>query len=353
MDVSASRGRRDCLIESVGKQRNGNSRYWCTVHRSPATARYGKRMDTCEGAYREGGGGEILEIDPADYPGGIALWGAVDPVYDTMGIPAEKGIHVHARREPLGAKVHDKSFSEVRVPYARDLIERRYASITQETGVAYYLSRFLGRHITTLYCTYCGDAHLDAEWFAIKPHRRHLCHGCGRQFSAERSISNPVMAVRDFYRDFDRVIERASEVLVAKQADYPGGMQIWASNPAILWTASTPEHDGIHVHADGYGHFVDETFDRVVLDGIELNEQHLRLYMAQKAVAYLADKVVSINCPDCGLAHCDVGDDAFRPHQRHICHDCGAEFVTPGRRKLVVSNPFVETVSALRQAAIN
>lgn len=346
--------RRECLIESVGRQRNGNSRYWCTVHRAPATGRYGRRLVECESAYLDGGDGDVREIDPADFPGGVALWGAVEPVYNSSGHAADRGIHVHARIEPNGQKVIDQSFAEVRLPYNRDLIESRFAAVTRETGVAYYISRFLDRPMSTLYCVYCGEAHLDADWFAVKPHRRHLCHACGRMFAADRGISNPVMALRHHYRDDRRELVRASRVLDARQQEYAGGFQIWASNPAILWTAKTPEKEGIHVHAyggpDGYE---DDTFDRVILDGVELNEEQLRLFMAQKTLTYLADKVVSINCPSCDSPHCDTGEEAFLPHKDHICHKCGAGFETPGRRKLVVANPFGDTIAELKRLALN
>jgi hypothetical protein len=31
------------------------------------------------------------------------------------------------------------------------------------------------------------------------------------------------------------------------------GIQIWGSNPAILWTGSQIEEEGIHIHAAGAG----------------------------------------------------------------------------------------------------
>lgn len=34
----------------------------------------------------------------------------------------------------------------------------------------------------TIYCTYCGTKHIDEGPFAIKPHRRHLCMKCKKEF---------------------------------------------------------------------------------------------------------------------------------------------------------------------------
>lgn len=81
---------RDCKIEAVGKQRNGKPRFWCMNHQSSATGKYGRRLERCEGAYRAVVESDAKELDPADYPGGLALWGAVKPVYDSTGFPTKK-----------------------------------------------------------------------------------------------------------------------------------------------------------------------------------------------------------------------------------------------------------------------
>ena len=84
--------------------------------------------------------------------------------------------------------------------------------------------------------------------------------------------TDPVAFIREALGDLDagRQPIRASEDLDIRQSDYPGGIQIWASNPAILWTAPRPEQEGIHVHlfSDRHGPpVVDETFDLVRVDG--------------------------------------------------------------------------------------
>src|SRR5437870_2815779 len=104
---------RDCEIEGVGKQRNGKPRYWCRTHQASATGKYGRRLERCEGAYKAANEHDALELDPAAYPGGIAVWGAVLPVYDSTSLPAEEGVHVHARREPDGHKEIDGTFHTV------------------------------------------------------------------------------------------------------------------------------------------------------------------------------------------------------------------------------------------------
>lgn len=331
-----------CSIEQVGKQRNGFPRYWCTAHQASATGRYGARLNECESAYQHATPRKILEINPADYPGGTALWGAVPAVFDTSGLPPEVGVHVHARRE-VDDKEIDATYDEVIIICGADR-----CTITAEAAVAYYISRFLERDIQYVYCNECGALHLDKGFFAVKPHRRHLCHACGRYFRVDsKGVSNPIALLRAKYRldSLSKAPVRPDRPLNVVQADYRGGIQIWASNPALLWTADRPEDEGLHVHAfSSPGNFAfDETFSSVTIDGIRLEEIHVQHLMAQMALPYLANKVVSLNCPRCGIPHFDQGELAFMPHAEHDCGSCGHTFKSPGRRRLVVSNPFIET----------
>ncbi|MEA3062555.1 MAG: hypothetical protein QOJ94_2336 [Sphingomonadales bacterium] len=341
---------RDCEIEAVGKQRNGMPRFWCKRHQASATAKFGRRLHRCEGAYLAGQDAE--ELDPAEYPGGIGLWGAVKPVYDSSAVPVEEGVHVHARREVDGKKEIDRTFPAVALKVARNLLEAPKAYITVETAVASYISRFLKLPMMSLFCTYCGEPHLDSEWFAVKLHKRHLCHACGKIFPVnEKCVSNPLAALRHMVGDREqgRIIEHSNKRLDISQADFPAGMQIWASNPALLWTAPKSEEEGIHVHVysgEGDERIFDDTFAEVVIDRIVLNDTHLRYYMAQQALRYLDGKVVALKC-SCGEIYFDEGVDAFRPHSTHRCKRCDTALKAPGRIKKVVSNPFVETLAHL------
>jgi transposase-like protein len=346
-----------CAIEQVGKARNGKPRFWCRTHGASATGRYGTKLSTCERATEGEVQSDCLELDAGAYSGGVALWGAVSPVYDTSGRPPDAGIHVHARRDESGEKEIDGTFSAVSLIHRLDLLDERRIRITAESAVQYYISRFLERKIKYLFCTYCGAIHLDADYFAVNPHRRHLCHDCGKYFQdSERGISNPIMLLRQQLADLEtaRVFKRSERCLDIDQADYPGGLQVWASNPAIVWTAERPEEEGIHVHLytdlDGEPE-TDETFGKVIIDGVELNENFVRHLMAQQALLYLKNKVVSLRCPRCEGDHFDRQELAFRPHKRHTCEHCGFEFDTPGRRRLVVSNPLVDILDRLQLRA--
>jgi transposase-like protein len=336
-----------CLIERVGKQRNGHPRYWCVVHQASATGRYGARLSECELAYRDSTPRKVLELNPADYQGGVALWGAVPAVFDTSGLPPEVGIHVHARRDDDEKEI-DETYDEVILRYPRDLLESVRCVLTADAAVAYYISRFLNRDVSYLYCNYCGALHLDKGFFAVRPHRRHLCHGCGRYFRVEsKGVSNPIALLRanqSIDKDAAAPV-RPNRPLEIRQVDFPGGLQIWASNPVLLWTANRPEDEGLHLHAfSGPGDLaLDETYSSLTIDGISIDEAQVKHLMAQMALPYLANKVVCLECPKCGGEHFDQGEMAFAPHVEHICESCGHRFITPGRRRLVVSNPFVKT----------
>jgi transposase-like protein/DNA-directed RNA polymerase subunit RPC12/RpoP len=334
-----------CSIEHIGKQRNGRPRYWCRTHRSSATGHNGARLSACHALLKAHKPPKVLELDASAHPGGVALWGAVEAVYDTSSMPPEIGIHVHARASADGRKEVDDTFDNVVVT----LSQTERATITGDTAISFYLSRFLKRNVKLLHCPHCNEAHLDAGYFAVNPHRRHMCQACGRQFNdSEKSISNPVALLQVVQQNVQPI--RAPRNLNVQQTSYPGGIQIWASNPALLWTSDRPEEAGLHIHLyDSHVDIViDDTFDHVVLDGVELNEDHIQYFMAQQALPYLSDKVVSLICPRCEKAHFDIGDLAFSPHREHTCDYCNEKFVSKGRRKLVVSNPFEAVRKSLR-----
>ena len=70
-----------CHIVDVGKRRDGGTRYWCLKHRADATAKYGKPATACRTAHITPiAEKNILSLDFAKYPGGVALWGAVPAV---------------------------------------------------------------------------------------------------------------------------------------------------------------------------------------------------------------------------------------------------------------------------------
>lgn len=341
-----------CTIVEAGLARNGAMRRWCTAHQRgiPSGA------DSCGGAKPAWTPEEVLELDLSEYKGGVAMWGSVGAVYDTTSLPPERGVHVHARSKEGTSKVIDDSFSAVRFNYQRDLLEVGTSLITERDAVGFYISRFLGRELTCEFCTHCGAPHLDEGQFAVAPHRKHLCHACGRYFHADkRGISNPLVLLTS---ELEQTVphhepEKSQKALEIDQADFSLGMQLWASNPAIVWLADRPEESGIHVHAytgDGKRE-IDETYGEVTVDGVVIDPDQVGYLMAQQAVGFLKGKIVSGDCPNCGTPLFTQGDEAFAPAMSHTCGSCEHSIVRPGRARPVVYNPLVATLDSLKAAA--
>lgn len=346
----------DCHIHRVAPDSGAAGRYWCLAHDATATARFGGRMPRCEGAYRSVVDYRRFRLDPGLIDGGIDIRGVLAPVYDTTSAPLAPGIHVLARRRGSGAVVVDQVFEAVELPVRRDLFEDERVVVTADTAVAHFVSHLLGRVIVGLFCPTCHTPHLDSDWYAVKPHRVHLCHGCNRMFREEsRGISNPLELVRhELTLRPGRPALRAEETLDIRQSDFPGGLRIRASDTALLRTSSVPEREGIHVSgwtSHRSGPDLDGTYGRVRVDGVDLDEAQLRVFVAQSALFYLRGKIQQVDCPGCGDMIFDEGEAAFRPAGRRVCAACSMAFDIPGPRKRVVSNPFVATINALKVAA--
>lgn len=216
-----------CHVTAVGLRRDGRMRYWCLAHKADATGKYGRKLDACRGAGIEPiSEVETLALNLDQFPGGIALWGAVPPVYDTTSLPLDRGIHVHARLVPGGDKVHDTTFRAVKVTGGK--LPPGGLTISELDAVYYMVSSIFGFGIRFIECSLCGYPHLDKDWFSIHPHRRHLCAGCGRHFrDTATGIGNPIAELQRATGLATREPVPAGRSLDIRQSDYPGGIQIW------------------------------------------------------------------------------------------------------------------------------
>jgi transposase-like protein len=348
---------KDCRIVSVGKRRDGGTRYWCLQHRADATAKYGRRGKRCRYADQPPmRPQDVLQLDPQQYPGGVALWGAVPPVYDTTRQPLDRGIHVHARREPRGKKDIDWTYRGVRLITGSNGKANTSLAVSELDAIYFMVSSVFGYGTKYIQCTRCGHPHLDKDWFSVHAHRRHLCAGCGKTFpDTELGIGNPIAAIQATLGQRKQV-KPARRRLLLKQADFQGGIQIWGSNPAIVWTASQHEEEGIHVHAfgreDDEKPELDETFSEVVIDGVALDPIMVRTLMAQSALPHIAGRVRGFTCPKCRQTHFSTGEAAFTPMVEYSCARCHHVFVSSGRLRKVIGNPCVDTLSALAAHAV-
>ena len=345
-----------CEVVAVGKRRDGGTRYWCLRHKANATAKYGTRSDTCRTAHIPPiSENDIFCLEIDKYDGGVGLWGAVPPVYDTTVMPMDRGVHVHARRSVDAGKEIDQTYSGgVR------LVSTRLADgsmvISDLDAIYYMVSSAFGYAITDVSCTYCGESHLDRDYFSVHPHQRHLCAGCGRHFrDTQTGIGNPIAALRKMLREFSDIPVLSRRSLEIQQSDFPGGIQIWGSNPAFLWTARRAEEDGIHVHAfkelNSLKPDLDETYGHVVIDGTHLDAVNVRLLMAQNVMPSVKSRVRSLECPKCSMPISATGEAAFSPTVDQKCSSCCHRFAARGRVRKVVANPLVAVLAQLSKNA--
>jgi hypothetical protein len=345
----------ECNIRADVKLRNGYPNWWCHTHFASARGERGTKLEKCTKAdlkpiLKE----EKIYIDTDEYLGGVGIWGSLEAIYDSKRDVPEKGVHVHLRRTVDGEKEVDETFKEVYVKINGELFENKnWVKIDEYTACAYTASMLFNKDIKVIRCKHCGREHVDADWFAVHYHKKHFCTYCGRDFiDLERGISNPVISLQNALREQlkDRKILNVERKLNVKQIDYPGGIQIWASNPAIIWTAVRPEEAGIHVHLfkEQVGPpYSDDTYGEVIIDDIQLDANMVRYFMVQKSFSFLDKYIVSLICPNCLKEHFDTGDYAFQPHKTHKCEHCKTIFEDKSRFKGVVSNPVVERLQKL------
>jgi hypothetical protein len=343
-----------CRVVAVGKRRDGGIRYWCLLHKADATAKYGKPAKSCRAAHippiRPD---DILNLKIDKYTGGIALWGAVPAVYDTTRLPMDRGIHVHARLAPASAKEMDCTFRAVKI--LGKSLPAEGILISELDAIYYMASSVFGYEMKYVTCSYCGYPHLDRDWFSVHPHRRHLCAGCGKHFTdTSTAVGNPILGVRTACGIKTHKSQPSEKSLRINQADYPGGIQIWGSNPAFLWTSDRAEEEGIHVHAfrEPSDHpTLDETYGEVVIDGVRLDSLMVRVLMAQSALPSLKDRVLPIICPHCHTAHFSLGEFAFTPLPSHKCNKCSRQFASSGRLRKTIGNPLLTICAQLAENA--
>lgn len=345
-----------CDVFAIEKRRDGGTRYWCRAHRADATAKGGTPAKKCRLADKVPLLPEEIQTLKIDkYRGGVALWGAVPAVYDTTRRPMDSGIHIHARPKPGSEKELDFTYRAVRLVGKK--LPANGIIVNESDAIYYMISSVFGFSMSFVACTYCGWPHLDKDWFSVHPHRRHLCAGCGKHFHDRvRGIGNPIIGVREACGAAEHGVAPAAKNLDITQSEYPGGIQIWGSNSAFLWTQPKHEEEGIHVHAyltdEQEEPDIDDTFAEVVIDGVLLDPSMVRVLMAQNVLPSLKGRVRSMNCTNCGNGQFDDGEAAYVPSPMYTCTNCGRQFPTPGRTRNVVANPLPAVLETLAKHAL-
>jgi transposase-like protein len=265
----------------------------------------------------------------------------------------DRGIHVHARFDDQDEKEIDRTFRAVRVNGER--LPDEGILVSELEAIYYMVARVFEYEMRYVSCSYCGYPHLDKDYFSVHPHRRHLCAGCGKHFRDVRvAVGNPVVGIQEACGVVPGKPKLSTKKLDIKQENFPGGIQIWGSNPALLWTSGRQEAEGIHVHAfpeNGGKPDPDETFGEVTIDGFRLDPVMVRVLMAQSALPSIKGRVRHLVCPFCDHPHFSRGELAFTPSAKHSCESCGREFSASGRLRNTIGNPLLGVLANLAKNA--
>jgi transposase-like protein len=341
-----------CKIKYRGKKRTGDYRYWCIVHSKEIVTDNFMCPIICDHLDYEENQNHI-ELNISDWAGGVGVWGAMKPIYSTHSSEGhENGIHIHAREEKNGKKVIDGTYDQLTLFDHANLFETEVPVVIKyETALSYTASNVFGIDLKCLKCTHCNTFHSDEGIYAVTPHKKHLCLNCGKHFNdSEHGVSNPIIEFKTRLQENSKEFapKMSSTPLKIYQKDYPAGIQIWGSNPAMLWSVDKNEETGIHVHIyndpNSDSRIIDDTFGSVVIDDLKLDHQQVRYYMVQQYLSDVFKYVTYLECPNCLAPHFDKLENARTPHNTHLCHSCGEEFVT----KKSIGNPIVKVLEKLK-----
>ncbi len=278
-----------CDIVNAGKFRHGAERWWCRTHQ----VHWGTKADFA--TYKRSGVLQCanhnqhmnyvvspFEIDFTKYAE-VGIWCSMPAALSTKPIRQRSpNIHVHLRQDPDDdLKMIDRDFGAIALLYHpdQDLFqadEITRINVTPPAAMEFVLALEENREMDCINCNKCGYPHLDLGDFARKPHRKHFCGNCGSDsvWSKEEIVSTPLKPIHDQLANSTKY-ETPDRVL--NLDDYTGcDYDVWASTPAVLWTADRNQETGIHVHIMENGErIVDDTFGTVEHKGKELSRGKL------------------------------------------------------------------------------
>lgn len=295
-----------------------------------------------------------LDLDLDVYRGRVALWGAVPAIYDTTCNQMDRGIHVHARTDRTGRKVIDQTFGGVTI--CGNGIPQKGIRISGMEAIYFMISSVLGFTIARVVCSYCGASHLDEGSYCVSPRRVRKCGRCSNVFASDPTvIANPIGSLQEQFgtQHMDPVL--SGKELDIKQSQFVGGIQIWGSNSAFFRTDGGAEEYGIHVHAfrgKCEEPSIDDTFSKVIVDGVALHCEAVRLLMAQQVIPHLRGRIVSSICPNCKNDQISTGRSSYTLTSVHECVKCHESFVLSPDGCGVVCNPSVSQIERLRHHSV-
>jgi transposase-like protein len=279
----------NCEIVPAGKFQNGMDRWWCRTHQKHWGVLADVADATAVGMLRCAQRTQPMwyVINPyklsVEDHAEVGVWCSLPAALSNRGVPPGRHprLHVHVRDLENGPKVADQDFNALTLMFdsnhqllGANKIDRVHLS--PPAAKDFMLALEFGKSVTCFNCNYCDSPHLDLGEFVNSPHRKHLCGNCGRDstWSQSPSASTPLKPLHDY---FDKGYGFHDVDSVINLDQYPNAeFAIWASTPAIIWTASRPQERGIHVHLSIDGRrIIDNTFGTVIYQGQNLDRKKL------------------------------------------------------------------------------
>lgn len=277
-----------CQIIPAGKFRNGGDRWYCKTHQ----IHWGIKADFAAASES----GEVycsnhltkmsyvinpLEIEFQDFEE-IGIWCSLPPGLSTEEIkPSAPKIHVHKRFSGNQKKAIDKDFDAVVCSYNQDSglflnTEITKIQITPPAAFEFVRSIQENREVSCVSCKKCGYPHLDLGDFAKKPHKKHFCGNCGNDsiWSSKPIVSTPLKPLHDQFSNCNDYIYPNRSLDLDQYSGHR--FEMWASTPAVVWTATRPQEKGIHVHVYKNGQrIIDDTYKSVAYMGKQLEREEI------------------------------------------------------------------------------
>lgn len=348
----------ECRIVFVGKNRNGSARYWCMEHHAPAWGKGGLQLSECLALSKAGPWDRLrVNLDSKEELRQLLLRAYLPPAYDTASPVSEIS--------PAGGPAFSGEISREDFP-EYDGQEHLVPRAEELAVVSQVASHTFGYETVYLECPHCGEAHLDVDWFAVNPHKVHLCLACGRSFRVkEANIGNPLSPGKAVWEEIRRQkVSFSGDRLEIRQKDFPGGITVGAAINTFYGNTLKTEAGGVLIRAfgaDSRRPATEGIYAHVTIDGVPIDGGWARLYMVQQTLPFLRGRILALRCPDCGEPLLDAGESSqenggaracpgekagYMPDSLHRCKRCGKVF---GTRRRVVSNPFVETIQRLQE----
>lgn len=287
-----------CDIVEAGKMRNGVKRWWCRTHQK----HWGTNGDIADArkhnAVRCSNHAQPMSyvIDPPhirmEEHAEVGIWCSLPPALTSAGVPSPRRprIHVHVRQQAGGHKTIDQDFEALSLHHnpEGDLFannEINKVHVTPPAALEFVLALEHGVEMGCINCRDCGYPHLDLGDFARTPHTKHLCGNCGRDntWSKGAIASTPLKPLHD---QFSKASHYVDVDKVLNIDEYPDcSFALWASTPAVLWTADRAQERGIHVHLGINGRrLIDDTFGTVIFKGKALDRSLLLSAMVSNTI---------------------------------------------------------------------